>query len=132
MRLGHAAHFQHSRDSATVYLTAPGDTTKDDGLHMDRVKSLQKALQQEFAECDADTRPYVPHLSIGQAKRAKHAQALKAEVDETMKQFSRAEAGWTLEWVVDRVAVIEREGQHDPFRVVGEVFLDFENDCIST
>lgn len=91
---------------------------------MEKVKNLQVLLQQEFAECDADNRPYVPHLSIGQAKRAKHAEALKTKTNETMKQFCQSEAEWSLEWSVEKIFVIEREGQYDPFRVVGEVSLE--------
>lgn len=89
------------------------------------MKDLQKDLQLEFSECDADVRPYIPHMSVGQAKRAKHVEAFKAEVEDTMKAFCHAgmERFWGLEWLVDRVVVIEREGQHDPFHVVGEVLL---------
>ncbi|KZP04458.1 hypothetical protein FIBSPDRAFT_843964 [Athelia psychrophila] len=124
VRLDRSAHFQHSRDSSTIYLTASGHESEE-GMRLTRVENLQKALQLEFSECDADTRPYVPHLSIGQVKRPKHVEALKVEVEATMKAFCPAgmEGFWGLDWLVDRVVVIEREGQHDPFRVVGEVLL---------
>lgn len=90
---------------------------------MASVKALQKALQHEFSECNADIRAYVPHLSIGQAKRVEHVEGLKDEIEATMRSFCQTELEWGLAWLVDRITVIEREGQHDPFRIMGEVLL---------
>jgi hypothetical protein len=95
---------------------------------------LQAALQHEFSECYADTRPFEPHLSIGQASGAKAAETLAEEVTSTIDDFLAMEpndgskdtnglsdAG--LIWHVDRVFVIERKGFHDSFKIVGDVEL---------
>jgi 2'-5' RNA ligase len=114
LQLNQSAHFQRPKDSATVYLTVSGDETE-------KVKSLQRALQQEFAECAADTRVFVPHLSIGQAKTSRAIEVLKREIESTVKPFAQTEECWSLDFLVDRI--VEREGSNDPFRVVDEVLL---------
>lgn len=121
ININRSAHFQHSKGSATVYLTSSGDDPTANSMNL--VTKLQEALQIEFSECDAEDRPFIPHLSVGQAKRAKGVASLQGKIDEVMKDFSGSEANWTLDWLVDRVVVIEREGHTDPFKIVGEVML---------
>lgn len=111
--------FSHGKKSKTVWL--PPSSKK--------VCDLQAALQAEFAECDADTRPFVPHLSVGQARSASAAQALREEITKSISDFldtKRADAGdarASLDWSVEEVFVIERKGFNDRFKVVGVISL---------
>jgi hypothetical protein len=107
-----------------VYLTSRDDLEHQIGI--DIIKTLQNALQLEFAECDADTRPFVPHLSIGQAKRTKDVVALKGDIQTVMASYCQTD-DWSLDWLVDAVVVLEREGYSEPFEVVSAVLLE-END----
>lgn len=53
------------------------------------LESLQAALQAEFSECDADGRPFVAHLSVGQVSgsRSGAVEALVGEVESVVGQF---------------------------------------------
>lgn len=159
-------HFQHNKRSSTVWLnpfsaqgepsgaqrhasggleTADEDAAASSAIHL--VKELQARLQAEFAECDADDRPYTPHLSLGQAVGSDSAQTLGMEARDVIESFlgfrgqgdsegsqehevkevaaderqPRRSDG--LEWLVDRVFVIDRKGFKDRFKIVGEVEL---------
>lgn len=108
--------FHHSRKSKTVWL---GPTTQ-------AVQHLQAALQTEFEECNADQRQFTPHLSLGQA----HSDRGVQELEEAVKQsISEAHAGLdqdtilTLDWYVDKVYVLEREGFHGRFQIVAAIDL---------
>ncbi|PVH97067.1 hypothetical protein DM02DRAFT_644385 [Periconia macrospinosa] len=103
--------FSHGKRSKTVWL----------GPTSDRAGQLQAALQAEFSECDADTRPFVPHLSIGQAASDAGAQRLGETIRAQVLEFTKTQP--VLDWDVDRVFVIERKGYHDRFRVVGAIEL---------
>ncbi|KAJ4325277.1 hypothetical protein N0V94_000801 [Neodidymelliopsis sp. IMI 364377] len=107
--------FSHSRTSKTVWL---GPTT-------DSIKQLQAALQAEFIECDSDKRPFMPHLSVGQAKTDKVADQVGKEIKNTVAEFRQIQDGSPvdLDWLVDKVYVIERKGFHDRFTVVGSIDL---------
>lgn len=107
-------------------MSSDSDGLGEDQTGVDRIKTLQDALQLEVGECDADTRPYVPHLSIGQTKGTKGIVALEEEIQSEMTSYCQI-ADWALDWLVDKVVVIEREG-YDPFRVVGEVLLNEINE----
>jgi len=141
--------FAHGERSATVWLrplggdgraveqhgvNGGGDGGGGDGLEVSRqLVALRAALQGEFAECDADARPFVPHLSVGQARGARDAESLGEKAGRVVREFvGRSEGGDGVEgqgngamlvWHVDRVFVIERKGFHDPFRVVESVEL---------
>jgi len=147
--------FLHSKHSATVWLrpvdknnvtTTPTPSNRDTDTPDHKANPagasaalllLQTALQTEFSECNADTRPFNPHLSIGQASGAKAAESLAEEVRSTVEDFLARESKGSkdairpgdadLIWHVDRVFVIERTGYHDPFRIVGDVGLDGES-----
>lgn len=100
---------------------------------MRHVKELQASLQSEFSECDADDRPFVPHLSLGQVKKARGLAELHNDLDAAMKAFLLEDIDWSIEWPVGSVVVIERNGYSDPFRVVGEVtFPDLMSDSTTT
>ena len=145
-----ASHFAHSSSTATVWLPpeelARGeDGARDEKLGNESIKRLQAELQAEFAECNADGRPFTPHLSVGQAKSSDAAKALeeqivhavqehmagahecssntdaKKDVPKTHHVKTTAEGRFGLEWFVDHIAVIERKGYHGRFEVVGKV-----------
>lgn len=108
--------FSHSHKSKTVWLRPSTD----------HVQQLQAALQAEFAECNADDRPFQPHLSIGQASSDAGVQELEGEIRRSIKEFNGAGDGkkpTVLDWYVDTVYVIERQGYHDRFQVVGSIPL---------
>ncbi|CAI6336330.1 unnamed protein product [Periconia digitata] len=101
--------FSHSKRSKTVWLRPASEN----------FSALHAALQAEFQECDADQRPFVPHLSIGQANSDPGAQRLSETIKAHALEFTNDQP--TLQWDVDQVFVIERRGFHDRFRVVGAV-----------
>ncbi|OAL05090.1 hypothetical protein IQ06DRAFT_104188 [Phaeosphaeriaceae sp. SRC1lsM3a] len=107
--------FSHSKRSKTVWL----------GPSTDSIQRLQHALQGEFSECDADQRPFTPHLSVGQASSEIAADELKSEIRSSVAQFAKAVDGApvALEWSIDKVFVIERKGFHDRFKVIGSIDL---------
>lgn len=110
------SRFSHSKRSKTVWL----------GPSTDRVQQLQAALQAEFAECNADQRPYTPHLSVGQADSDTGAQKLGDEIKDSIIDFNRDREESTpiaLDWHIDKVYVIERKGFNDRFKVVGTIEL---------
>jgi 2'-5' RNA ligase len=114
-----AGVFSHSRKSKTVWL---GPSTQN-------IQTLQAALQAEFAECDADKRPFTPHLSVGQAHGDGGAKALAHEIKKSVSEFltdRKEEEAVKLDWYVDKVFVIERKGYHDRFEVVGSIELGKE------
>jgi 2'-5' RNA ligase len=111
--------FSHGEGgSKTVWL---GPTTQ-------RVQQLQAALQKEFSEVNADRRPFTPHLSIGQVKSQFRLDELRAlirkRISEYLGRSSDEEAlPLVLDWHVDQVCVIERNGQKDRFKVVETIKL---------
>lgn len=105
--------FVHGKKSKTMWLAPSSDT----------VKQLQAALQMEFAECDADRRPFVPHLSLGQVRTDAEEERMRIHVDEaTMDHFSKLIVD-ELNWIVDTVYVIEREGYKTPFKIIDAINL---------
>jgi 2'-5' RNA ligase len=104
--------FSHSKRSRTVWL----------GPSTERVQQLQAALQAEFAECNADQRPFTPHLSVGQAHSDAGAQTLGDEIKRSVTDFNKDDSTpAALDWYVDKVYVIERKGYKDRFKVVGYI-----------
>ena len=126
--------FAHGERAATVWLRPVGgeDGGGEPGVSRPLV-ALREALRQEFAECDADLRLYVPHLSVGQAREVGDAERLRGEVERVVGEFGSGlvedggvdgrDGDGALIWRVDRVFVIERKGFHDPFQIVGDVEL---------
>lgn len=146
-----AGVFKHGKKSATVWLrpvdvneAASGHDEDSEPFSRDGeqwnpkcsnpIKDLQAALQREFAECDTDTRPFTPHLSVGQAAGAKAAEALVEQAKKIIQEFLESTNGVSeyagvvnkggLVWHVDRLFVIERMAFHDPFRIVGQIELN--------
>ncbi|KAB8342852.1 hypothetical protein FH972_022450 [Carpinus fangiana] len=156
-------HFLHSKHSATVWLHpeekppdshAPASVTSDSPNGNDptakptceacpRLCQLRSLLLDEFSECAGDSggdeRPFVPHLSLGQADGEDAARKLEAEVEREIWEFVHGEgkngeageeealeaggSGWELHWKVDQICVLERVGFRGRFRVVGVVDL---------
>lgn len=140
-------HFEHSHKSCTVYLaTSDADVeiakqirsvAESNNKHSGHAKitDLQRSLQAAFSECNADTRQFSPHLSLGQAKGPTAAKAMETEAASVMEDFCRSRSDeqqtveareeeklrWRLHLPVDKVAVLERAGYDDPFRVVAEI-----------
>jgi 2'-5' RNA ligase len=112
--------FHHTQKSKTVWL---GSTSQS-------VKELQAALQAEFLDVRADRRPFTPHLSVGQARNQDGVDKLSADVKKSVSDFlsnsGNEDAPLTLEWLVDRVCVIERNGHKDRFRVIKDIELGKE------
>lgn len=108
--------FTHSEASKTVWLGP---------YPVDTVKQLQAFLRAEFPECDSDSRPFTPHLSIGQAKTDTVVKQVNKEINNSVSEFLRNQDGHlkTLDWLIDKVYVIERKGFHDRFKVVGTIDL---------
>lgn len=108
--------FTHSKSSKTVWL---GPTPSEYAI------KLQAALQAEFAECNTDSRPFTPHLSLGQARTDKAVHQLSREISNSVAGFHRRQedVANSLDWLVDKVYVIERKGFHGRFTVVGSVDL---------
>jgi hypothetical protein len=112
--------FLHFKKTKAVFLdaVAPSET----------IRGLQKALQEEFSECNAAKRPFQPLLSVGQAKSHAQAQSLVDEIKESISQF-RAEGSATespqTSWdcLVDKVLLIERRSGRRCFFVVDAVEL---------
>lgn len=164
--LASIGHFEHSKSSATVWLRPSAANTR----HTDEARAeetaspdrkqrsvqmqsptepsalllqLQKALQEEFHECDQDRRPFQPHLSIGQAKGIQKALELDTEVHKVLQDFcqgsefsgmgnesvlsahghNESKTAWQLPWLAERIYVVERHGFHGRFKIVGEVPL---------
>ena len=111
--------FSHGNGgSKTVWL---GPTT-------DSVQRLQAALQKEFSEANADRRPFVPHLSVGQVKSKVCLDELRTlirkRVAEHMDHSPNEEAmSVALDWHVDHVCVIQRNTKNDRFKVVETIKL---------
>ncbi|KAF2466458.1 uncharacterized protein BDR25DRAFT_306242 [Lindgomyces ingoldianus] len=120
--------FSHGARSKTVWLD-PVPPNSDSSLHP--LHRLQAALQAEFRECDADDRPFSPHLSIGQAKSSQEAQNLGEEIRKSVSSTLAEQSTndlqerqpTVLDWYVDRVYVLERKGYYGRFAVVEEVNL---------
>ena len=113
--------FHHSERSYSVWLRP---TTQN-------IQGLHAALQTEFYEVNHDTRPFTPHLSVGQTRSQIGVEKLNAKVEKTVSEFlskNGAEEGSpiALDWPVDRVCVIERGGFKDRFQVVAEIELEKE------
>jgi 2'-5' RNA ligase len=92
----------------------------------DPLQRLQAALQAEFVECDADQRPYTPHLTLGQARNDRNVQKLNEEIKRIFlsKAEARENSPLVLDWLIDKVYVIERKGGYDcRFEIVGAVDL---------
>lgn len=110
--------FSHSKRSKTVWL----------GPSTGKVQQLQHALQVEFSECDADQRPFTPHLSVGQASSDGAADKVKNDIRNSVADFLKTGEGseeppFALKWTIDKVFVIERQGYHDRFKVIGSIDL---------
>lgn len=117
-----AGTFHHSKRSKTVWL--------DPLSSNEAVKSLQEALQAEFSECDADGRPFNPHLSVGQANNDDGVENLKANIKSSIADYlsnetpeERQGRRIALDWYLDKVFVIQRDGYHGRFKVVGAIKL---------
>jgi len=89
------------------------------------IQHLQAALQAEFKECDAEKRPFTPHLSLGQAESDYAALRLREEARRVVAGSVGQEGGASglLHWHVDKVHVITRKGYRDRFREVGSIDL---------
>lgn len=136
LRLSSTGNFLHSKSSATVWIS-PEDSSDPE---CPMLRNLQAKLQTTFSECNADQRSFTPHLSIGQARGERGANALELEASRVMTDFTQSskdekiaqsvseepskDASWSMEWKVDRVSVIERYGIKDRFKIVDEVLLD--------
>ncbi|KZF22178.1 hypothetical protein L228DRAFT_268663 [Xylona heveae TC161] len=70
------------------------NTRDENGIH-----ALQAALQTEFAECDADKRPFTPHLSLGQAKAESSVTDFEKEVERVIRRFV---SGYSVDTAPDR------------------------------
>lgn len=108
--------FHHSRRSKTVWL----------GTSTQSVQQLQAALLAEFPECHVDKRPYIPHLSVGQANSEAGAQQLRDVINKSISEHLTVQEDGTpmaLQWYIDTVFVIERKGFHDRFKPVGAIDL---------
>jgi len=121
--------FLHGKKSRTVWLDPLHAGPSQEHVPLRR---LQEALQAQFAECNVDSRPFTPHLSVGQARTAHESAALQSEIRDSIVDFlSRAQSEGSkekveravLDWYVDKVYVLEREGFHSRFRVIGAVNL---------
>ncbi|RHY36668.1 hypothetical protein DYB25_001346 [Aphanomyces astaci] len=140
-------HFTHSKKSATLFLEPDAVSTRP------QLQSIQAALQAAFPECNHDTRPFVPHLSLGQtAGGASGIKALTHQMESSLREacssppdkgcdffddmaaaamtsnahvdpFVDEPAAWTLPWTIGRVVVLERRGFDDPFEIVGQIAL---------
>jgi 2'-5' RNA ligase len=110
-----AGVFSHSKRSKTVWL----------GSSSQNVQKLQAALQAEFVECNADQRPFIPHLSVGQATSDNGAHKIGEEIKSSIIDFlaKSEDAPVALEWYVDKVYIIERKGYHHRFKIVGSIEL---------
>ncbi|KAL6706077.1 hypothetical protein ACN47E_006179 [Coniothyrium glycines] len=108
--------FHHDARKKTVWLKP---TTH-------RMHGLQAALQAEFLECNTDSRPFTPHLSIGQARTDGQASRIgddfRNNVTSLLQETPIAPVK-ALDWTVDRVFVIERENYQGCFSVIGEILL---------
>jgi 2'-5' RNA ligase len=118
-------HVRLRADSLGVFSHAPRRETVWLDPATQRVQQLQAALQAEFAECDADQRPYTPHLSVGQANSIKGAQQIGEEIKDSITNFLATKDGQpaSLDWLVDQVYVLERNGYHGRFKLVGSIGL---------
>ncbi|KAK3209226.1 hypothetical protein GRF29_69g1136600 [Pseudopithomyces chartarum] len=112
----HPGTFQMSKTFTNVHLKPSTDS----------VEKLQAALQAEFAECDYDKRPFVPHLSLGQVKSAFRLEQLRTRLRESIADHLEPGLDPRLEWHVDAVLVLERKDYNDRFKVVGTIELDRE------
>ncbi|KAF2261765.1 hypothetical protein CC78DRAFT_340505 [Lojkania enalia] len=122
-----AGVFHHGKKNKTVWLDplAPSTTRSATTIH-----ELQAALQSEFAECDADGRPFTPHLSLGGARSDKGAQDICDAIRNSIANLQLSEAPEqedkqpiVLNYYVDKVFVIARKGFHDRFQIIGAVEL---------
>ncbi|OQS04317.1 hypothetical protein THRCLA_03437 [Thraustotheca clavata] len=96
--------FQHSPKRATVFLE-PNDETRT------QIQTLQAVIQAAFPECDGDTRPFVPHLTLGQAGGGTRGTA-------TLKKKMEAKFSHDMHaWTINSIVVLERTAD-DPFRVI--------------
>lgn len=148
--------FVHGKRSATVWLNPSDQYTRENsnmlGVHpvsgsqnlIGTLRHLQALLQSEFSECDADNRPFTPHLSVGQAAGARGAEELSKEVKSVVERFlhdrgdedlayegdveghqqlPRNDNQGGLAWHIDTVFVIERRDFNDRFKIIGSIKL---------
>jgi 2'-5' RNA ligase len=86
---------------------------------------LQAALQAEFTEYKAE-RAYSPYLSVGQVTSYRDAQDIAEETKRTVSQFVTSlepKPRAVLDWYIDKVFILERQGIRAPYKVVGTVEL---------
>jgi len=115
----------------------PANVSATEEASSNAMLKLQRQLQIEFVECDADSRPFTAHLSLGQCGGEKQIERLADEIETEIGSFLEKNAAQGtqrqgyheandmkgLPWLVDRVFVLERNGYKDPFHVVGEIML---------
>ncbi|RHY33459.1 hypothetical protein DYB32_001638 [Aphanomyces invadans] len=119
-------HFVHSKKSATIFLDPDNESTRP------QLQAIQAAVQAAFPECNHDTRPFVPHLTLGQTGGSNQAIAsltrlidssFRAKSSEGQAATDAEPTSWTLRWSIGRLVVLERQGADDPFKIVGQVAL---------
>ncbi|KAF2815858.1 uncharacterized protein BDZ99DRAFT_376368 [Mytilinidion resinicola] len=121
--------FNHSKQSATVWLDPINNATPSNGDESLSQASLQTS---EFSECNEDTRPFTPHLSVGQASGSISTYRLRDEAQRVIETFGREKLDegnskqapiGGFEWHVDTVHIIERSGFKGRFKIVGSFKL---------
>lgn len=108
----------HEGDSKTVWL--PVTTEK--------VQQLQAALQEEFAEVNADRRGFFPYLTVGQVNSIFGMERLRTLVTKRIAEHldhnpDEKAKSVALDWHVDQVCVIERKTKYDRFKIVETIKL---------
>ncbi|EMD94773.1 hypothetical protein COCC4DRAFT_203586 [Bipolaris maydis ATCC 48331] len=113
--------FHHTLKNKTVWL---GPTTYSN------IRKLQAALHSEFSvnEVDRDRRPFMPHLSVGKTKSQGGVDTISVEIAKSISRFrthnvEKDNKSTALEWYVDRVHVLERKDEKDPFKIIGTISL---------
>jgi 2'-5' RNA ligase len=112
--------FHHTLKSMTLWLRPTGQS----------VQHLHAALQAEFCHVRPDRRTFNPHLSVGHARnqdeRDKLSGAIKESVSDFLSNSEKEHVPIALDWLVDRVHVIERKGYKDRFKIIGTIELGKE------
>jgi 2'-5' RNA ligase len=112
--------FHHTLKSSTLWLRPTGQS----------VQELHAVLQAEFCDVRADRRLFKPHLSMGQARnqddRDKLSGAIKESVSDFLSNSEKEDVPLALDWLVDRVHVIERNDYKARFNIIGTIDLGKE------
>ncbi|KAF2849186.1 hypothetical protein T440DRAFT_139298 [Plenodomus tracheiphilus IPT5] len=90
------------------------------------IQTLQAALEAGFKKRHPNTRTFQPRLGIGHAHSGDGVDRIQAEIQNSVRNHLKdrdENAPLVLDWLIDRVSVIECKESWDRFEIIGTVGL---------